>query len=53
MLRLLLHLSQWKVMLWGKKEKREDGKITQRERRSKREREGVGRGEALENRGLG
>ena len=36
----------------GKKEKRKDGKITERERRSKSEREGVGRGEALENRGL-
>lgn len=43
MLRLLLHLSQWKVLLWGKKERRKkDGGKTGRERGSKIEKEEVG-----------
>lgn len=42
MLRLLLHLSRWKVLLWGKKERKKDGGKTRRERRRKKEREEVG-----------
>lgn len=41
MLRLLLHSSLWKVLLWGKKERRKDGKINRNQRGNKREREGV------------
>lgn len=41
MLRLLLHLSLWKVLLWGKKERRKDGKKNRKQRGNKREREGV------------
>lgn len=42
LLRLLLHLSRLKVLLWGKKERRKEGGQTGRKRGSQREKEEVG-----------
>lgn len=50
LLRLSLHLSWWKGLLWGKKERRKDGGI---QRGNEREREEVGENGGSGTGGLG